>query len=139
MNEAASEVLFQLCSENPRELVRLCADLPARGEEGVLLYLSRQDRMLLSGELTAASGLGIGRVANILRQLEEKGQILRVSDRRDKRRVYVSLTPEGRRQAERLRQAAVARIEGLTAYLGAEDSAPLFRLFSRCLDYYRQE
>ena len=26
MNEAASEVLFQLCSENPRELVRLSAD-----------------------------------------------------------------------------------------------------------------
>lgn len=75
-----------------------------RGEAGVIRTLHLAD---LAGEPTLTptqiaerSHLSTARTANVLRALEEKGWISREHDTADRRRVTVTLTPQGRVRAQ---------------------------------------
>ena len=106
-----------------------------KGEAGVLLCLHQQGDSMLSGELMERMGLTTGRIANILKQMEQKGLIARCHDSGDRRRVYVSLTELGASCAEeRLRQMNEAHVR-ILQNLGEEDAKELVRLMERCLDF----
>ena len=109
--------------------------LMTRGEEGVLLYLYRQDEAVLSGDLTVHLGLTSGRIANILRVLENKRLITRVQGEIDKRQVRVSLTDKGRLEAEESFRRMSGEYREILEYLG-EDAEEATRLFGRLVRYY---
>lgn len=68
----------------------------ARGEASVLLFLSQTEGEVLAGQIARSLELSASRGTNILNSLEKKGLVQRRSDSRDKRKVYISLTQEGR-------------------------------------------
>ena len=136
---AAAGEMTRLQVAHYRAFSRLQAAAPRQGETGVLLCLHMAGRALLAGEIMDRTGLTTGHVANILRQLEAKGLILRLQDREDKRRVRVSLTDAGRAAAETVRKECDAGNARLLGWLGAEDGKTLVRLLRRMLLSAEQE
>ena len=132
-----TEQLVQMHFEHLKELYRLSDAVIAQGEDGVLLCLYHVNRSMLPGEIMARMGLTTGRVANILRRLEEKGLVLRLQDADDRRRVHVSLTDAGAEAAKALHVDFSRRQGALLGYLGEEDAREALRLLGRCLNYYQ--
>ena len=136
-SDRLTELLIQMHVDHLKELYRLGESLVAPGEEGVLLCLYREERSMLPGEIMGRMGLTTGRVANILRRLEEKGLVLRLQDGEDRRKVHVSLTEAGADGAEKLHRDFVAKQQALLDYLGESDARETVRLLGRCLSYYQ--
>ena len=134
-----AEQLGQMNLEHLKELYRLGESLTVQGEEGVLFCLYHARRSMLPGEIMARMGLTTGRVANILRQLEGKGLILRMQDAGDRRRVHVSLTEQGEALANRRYLEFTRRHQALLSYLGDADAREMLRLMQRCLSYFRAQ
>lgn len=116
------------------ELMRIERRITARernsihGEMGVMWALYQAEEPLTPGELAEATRLTSARVANILRALEEKGWVVRRHSSADRRRVEVSLTPEGRRVHDGRRQERDRRLAAFLRELGADDAAQLVRI-----------
>jgi len=96
-----------------------------RGESGVLLFLFHAGRPAYPGELTEKLGLTTGRIANILKVLEQTGMIMRTTDARDRRRVQVELTQEGESAARARHEDAMRCHAALMDQLDAEQARRL--------------
>ena len=132
---ALAKRVSRLHCSHLRQMYMLADTFAVQGEAGVLLCLHQQGDSMLSGELMERMGLTTGRIANILKQMEQKGLIARCHDSGDRRRVYVSLTELGASCAEeRLRQMNEAHVR-ILENLGEEDAKELVRLMERCLDF----
>lgn len=125
--------LMRLQFENPAEIGRLGAMLPARGEDNVVFSLHSSNDALLAGELGERTGLSTGRISNILRQLEGKGIVKRLQDELDHRRVHVSLTEAGRAYAQEMEANAIEAHGALLERLGTNDATELVRILRRCV------
>ena len=131
--------LCRLSLDKMQEIKLLGEQLIQKGEDAVLLCLIRQDQPLLSGQLKELTGLSTGRVANLLKVMEEKGLVARSADWDDKRRVQVVLTAYGREQAEQVCRETAWRNEVLLRKLGNDDAANMLRLLERCLNLMDEE
>lgn len=104
------------------------------GEDGVLLWLFMQDRAAMAGELARALGLTSGRIANILKKLDEKGMITRTMGTEDKRKVYISLTESGRERIENKKRSEIAQYDAVLSKLGDEDAQEYLRITRKILE-----
>lgn len=66
--------------------------------------------------------------SKMLNALEEKGDITRISSKKDRRAVYIALTDKGRNRAEELKSLCEERTNRIFERLGQEKSAQLFEL-----------
>ena len=130
-HQELAERLCRMHVEHMREISRLAQTAIAQGEDAVLISLYDIERPVFAGEFIEKLGLTTGRIANILKKLEEKGLVSRVSDREDRRRVRVSLTEAGRRHAEQKFQAMVRIERALLDQLGPADAEELARIIDR--------
>lgn len=128
---ALAEELLQQLNSHRSELSFLWDKTPVQGEDGVLICLYDQDGPMLSGEIMEQMALTTGRVANILKRLEEKDLVRRSIDSMDRRRVYVSLTDAGFRRGKELHTQSVERLRRLLEYMGERDSQEYVRLLQR--------
>lgn len=121
-----------------------------RGEAAVLFFLAQRsddlppppaapaphgpqepETFLTPGVLAAALGLSSARVANILKSLERKGQVERIHDTVDRRRVLVRLTPAGQTEVRRRGEEMLASTTCLLTALGPEDGRAAVRILGR--------
>ena len=119
------ETLWTMHLENMRVLDQIVEKSRTRGESGVLLYLYHVARPMFPGELTEKLGLTTGRIANILKVLEESDLVVRTPDALDKRRVQVALTSRGEQVAQEQNREAILFHERLLSRL-REDEAQQF-------------
>ena len=133
-----AEQLTQMHFTHLKELSRMGERVIAQGEDGVLLCLYSMRRPMLSGDLVEHMGLTTGRVANILKRLEQKGLILRTQDDEDRRKAHVSLTERGEALAQQKYADILQAYRQLLAHLGEHDSKDLIRILSRCMGFYRE-
>ena len=105
-----------------------------RGEAAVMRLLMRQGKSLTPGEVGRLLGMTSSRVAAVLNGLEKKGLVLREADDRDRRRVQVTLTREGKVFCEHKQRCAVGDLSLLLAQLGEEDAAHFVRLSRRVME-----
>lgn len=105
-----------------------------QGEAAVMRLLMRQGRSLTPGEVSRLLGMTSSRIAAVLNALEKKGLVLRETDARDRRRVQVTLTQEGRVFCEHKQRCAVGDLSALLAKLGEEDAAHFVRLSRRVME-----
>lgn len=101
------------------------------GEMAVLRALELAQGPLTPSQIADKAWVSNARVANILKVLEEKGQITRAHSSEDRRRVLVKITPEGhdalKRKHEQFHEGTIAFLEKL----GEEDARDLARILHR--------
>lgn len=113
----------------------------SRGEMMALRVLEVADaegRPATPGDLSSYLGLSTARIANLLKSLERKGLATRVHDDADRRRVFVSLTDEGRALAHQKSQEMAAMAMAFIEEMGEEDASELIRLLGRTIDYHKR-
>ena len=130
-----TEQLVQMHFLRWKELAYLSGSVFVQGEDALLLFLNHFRRPVLAGELADKLGLTSGRVANILKRLEEKDQIRRMQDGEDRRRVFVSLTETGKALSDEKYQNLVRQHHDLLEFLGEENARELLRLLECCVEY----
>ena len=136
-------------SENlPEELYGVLADLlnrknnievlnSIRGEYGVLNYLCDSDEDGVSaGDLGKALHVVPGRMADILKSLEQKELIVRLRNDPDRRVVKAKVTEKGRQVSLEKRREIRDDYQGLFKILGENDVRELIRLLRIVLSYY---
>ena len=134
----------------PDELYGVLADLlnrknnievlnSIRGEYGVLNYLCDSDEGVSAGELGKALHVVPGRMADILKSLEQKDLIVRLRGESDRRVVKAAVTDKGRQVSMEKRREIHRDYEGLFKILGENDVRELIRLLRIVLSYYPDE
>ena len=134
--DAISEELYTLFAGLGRRREQEVTTASASGEEGLLHYLAYQRDGVTPGFLKDQLGVGSGRMADILRRLEEKQLIIRDEDPKDSRRVIVHITAQGRDQAVWMNQRVLAWYGKLRRYLGEEDSRELIRILRKLGEFH---
>lgn len=133
--EYLGEELYKLLAELlNRKLNRTVLD-SIRGEYGVLRYLVYEQDKVSAGILTSQLHVVPGRMTDILKSLEQKGLIERQRDEEDRRRVYVCVTAQGKKQAKKMRGYIKKEYQGMFRLLGQEDTKELIRLLKIVLAY----
>lgn len=110
----------------------------SRGELMTLRNLELAERngeAVTPGDISQSAGLSTARVANVLNSLEKKGLVARVHDVQDRRRVFVTLTDDGRVLINRKSAEILADAEDVLKSLGEKDAHEFLRLLRRMVDY----
>jgi DNA-binding MarR family transcriptional regulator len=107
-----------------------------RGEYGVLNCLCDLEDGASAGELCKRLHVVPGRMADILKRLEQKELIYRIRMEDDRRVVKVHITDKGRQVSREKREEISREYEGLFDLLGEDDVRELIRLLRLLLSYY---
>lgn len=107
----------------------------AVGQDRILIYLYKENDHILVGDLTNELQMSTGRIANILKELERKGCILRIQQREDKRKYEVCLTKSGKNYSRELYADMVANHRALMEQLGETDGEQLLKLSEKVLQF----
>ena len=135
MNEdTLAQELSQLLVDKTREMLRLSELLSSSGENGVMLWLNQQRGRVYAVDISAHLGLTQGRVANIVKKLEQRGYIARAHNSEDQRLRVITLTEAGQTQAEALWREMNQKHLALIRTLGEEDGENMVALFKRIAD-----
>ena len=102
-----------------------------KGEAFMLLYLLQKGEGATPGELGRALKSSTARVAAALNSLERKGQVTRTTDAKDRRKVLVELTEEGKRKAEECKRVPEHMVTRLMEQLGEEDAKNMLHILKR--------
>jgi len=98
------------------------------GEVFALRFIALNGDDVLPGEISGEMGVSSARIAAALNSLESKGLITRRIDPRDRRKILVGITPEGKALAQQQQQAVVAGTSKLLALLGEQDAQEYVRI-----------
>lgn len=105
----------------------------AQGECFVLRCLLRATTPLMPSDLSAMTQSSTARIAVVLNTLEKKGYITRAIDQTDRRRVLVTITPEGAAYIRGIREQLRGRMCQLLEELGEADAEEYLRITERIL------
>lgn len=84
-----------------------------------LLYTAKESR-LSAGEISEAMCVSTARVAVLLKKMENKGLIIKESDRTDARVTIVRLSEEGKKTAKQMRENMLKHISDVIDKIGME-------------------
>lgn len=112
----------QIHIDHAKQLTQIANALSSSGESGVLLWLNQQEEDVFATDIIDHFGLTPGRVANIMKKLEDKGYVFRQHPNDDLRRSYIRLTETGRDFAEKLYQQMSENNENIINAYGEEQT-----------------
>lgn len=92
-----------------------------RGEIGVLSYLAFDKNEVSAGELSDNLNVTTARIASILNSLESKEYISRSENIKDKRKILVRITKQGKELAIKAKQEIIDKIIKIIQEVGYEE------------------
>ncbi|MDR0298075.1 MAG: transcriptional regulator [Streptococcaceae bacterium] len=114
----------------------------SRGEFPVLKYLAcHENEKVTPSDIASDNEISSARVAALLSVLEEKTLIIREIDKKDRRKIIVKLTENGRRHLRRLKTEMEEKIVKVLESMGETDTQEFlrtFKLFIRTLKEVNQ-
>ncbi len=126
-----AEELFEYLRFKPKRLIENQITEATRGEIEILTYLQDSKKEVTSGELSTGLKKTTARIANTLNTLEKKGFIIRIQDKKDRRKILVQITPEGIRYEEGRRREALKNLTCLLEAMGEHDAKEHLRLVKK--------
>ncbi len=105
-----------------------------KGEFAVLDFLYKSHGKAYPKELSWNMNVSSARIAAILKSLEAKGLIIRMSDAEDARQIVVALTENGSSVFLKKQDALISSATSLLEKLGEEDTLALLRIQKKILD-----
>jgi len=128
-----AEKLSQMHIDDAKLLTQIANALSANGEMGVLLWLNQQEEDIYAIDIIEHFGLTPGRVANILKKLEQRQLIGRQQDVEDQRKFRIFLTEKGISRANALYEQMNDSHTRILAALGHEDALEGMRILQRII------
>ena len=107
----------------------------AKGEGFVLTHLAFKGPSQPS-EIAAHMGVSTAHIAKMLGDLEEKGLIERTMDRRDRRKIIVTLTDSGESFFQEALDEGIAHTALMLKDLGEADAQSLVRILERIVQLH---
>ena len=104
----------------------------------VLQYLYNRKEDVLPSEISNEMSISTARIAAALGNLESKGLITRQIDKNDRRRILVSLTPEGEEIARNKQQEVLNNITKMLQSLGEQDAKEYVRITGRISEMHHK-
>lgn len=104
-----------------------------KGEVALMIYIYSNENVT-PGELINVLNVGSGRIANALKNLEKKGNIIRVKDKFDKRKTFIYLTNKGKEIVSINLKKSKENIISIYKLLGDEDALNLIRIMRKLVD-----
>ncbi|MCL2697048.1 MAG: MarR family winged helix-turn-helix transcriptional regulator [Oscillospiraceae bacterium] len=101
------------------------------GEAFGLQYIAMNGGSVLPGDISSEMNVSSARVAAALNSLENKGLITRSTDKNDRRKVIVEITPQGRDIAEKHWNNITYGASKFLSLLGENDAAEFVRIMGR--------
>lgn len=95
---------------------------------------SRSDKNVSVSDIHSSLYVTKPAVSQMLGSLEKKGYIRRETDKGDRRRIAVTLTPEGRRIQKQTQEYVDRRLETVISRFGEDNTRELVRLFTLLAD-----
>lgn len=111
----------------------------AKGELFILNYLCKRGETAMPSEISLGLGSSTSRIANALGVLEKKGRITREIDKRDRRKIIVSITQTGKEVVQNEREQLVNREAHIFEMMGDAEAKEFVRLHKRYLELAEQE
>ena len=102
-----------------------------------MLHTINEGKRVMPSHLARKMDLTMPAITHQLKALEKHGYVARETSRIDRRRVYVSVSEEGRRLLERLKERRRELMHGFIEYLGEEDTMKLLLLISKAAEYFK--
>jgi DNA-binding MarR family transcriptional regulator len=78
-------------------------------------------------------------VTQHITSLEAKGFVLREMDKSDRRKIQITLTPEGMSCLKDAKQSMLKTFDGLADYLGGDETEQFIKLLTNSTDYFREQ
>lgn len=103
-----------------------------------LLHNKAKDSKILLYELRKEIQLAPSTITPIITSLEEKGLIERNIDKEDRRNIYLSVTPKGRKSMGTAHKNMKKGIQDYIQYIGKEDTIRLIELMSKTVDFFKE-
>lgn len=125
--------ISQMHIDYAKLLTQIADALSINGEIGVLLWLNQQKEDTYAVDIIEHFGLTPGRVANILKKLEQRQLIDRQEDVEDQRKSRIFLTKKGIARANELYQQMNACHAQIIEALGQEDALEGVRILKRII------
>ena len=125
--------LTQLRISHPQQFTQLANFLLSSGEAWVLLWIKAQDKDVFAIDITEHFGLTPGRVANIIKKLEERGYIERLPFVWDLRKSRICLTEAGLSHTEKLLNKLTESHTRFIESLDEQDSFQTIQILQKIL------
>lgn len=106
-------------------------DESLQGEIFAINYIAIHGDDVLPGEISNDMDVSSARVAQTLNNLEKKGLITRRIDPNDRRKILVTLTPEGKTFSEMHRKHILETVVKMLEMLGEDDAREFVRIMAR--------
>lgn len=129
--EQIAEEFNQIQITHVKAFSRLADMFTLNGETGVLIWLNQQQREVFAIDIIDHFGLTAGRVANIVKKLEQKGYLTREHNITDLRKSLIRLTKSGMDYADEQYAQMNENHISIVETLGEEDAETLLRLLKR--------
>ena len=108
----------------------------SKGEFMTLMNIWEHGGAVTGSELAEKGEISTARITAIIGSLEKKGYVVRETDVGDRRRIYIQLTENGKKQANDLYQEALENTIDFMKYLGEEDTRNLLRIVEKSKEYF---
>lgn len=125
--------LSQMHIDYAKLLTQIADSMSINGEMGVLLWLKQQKKATYATDISEHFGLTPGRVANILKKLEQRELIARREDDGDQRKFRIYLTKKGISRANELYNEMNKGHSRVLAALGQTDASEGLRILKRII------
>ncbi len=137
----------QLAEEIIQAMIQMLKTGPKRqdvrrfshGELQTMNFLMDQETPQLPGQISAGLEMSSARVAAVLNRLEEKGWVERQIHPKDRRKIWVRLTGQGRTELEDSRREVHEYIGGVLRILGERDAREYLRITKRMTAILKQQ
>ena len=128
-DKMADELLTLAAKHRANDLNRHIND--AIHGEHMILGLVYHSEGIAPGELAVKMNASTAYIAKLLRNMEEKGLLIRTTDPSDRRRTLITLTEKGRKKSEQDISFIHNRIKEMHEYLGEEDAENFIRILRK--------
>ncbi len=119
-------------TKNWRNLTKLIDD-GYKGIFVILRILQESECDVTAGELAKKMNVSTARIARALNTLEEKGYIMRLSEKTDARKVVIRLTKQGELALNERKKSISATLEPMFENLTEEETDVFFSLLNKIL------
>lgn len=105
--------------------------LNIRGESAVLAFLCFNKNEVTPGILSSELGVTTSRIAASLNSLENKGHIKRDISLKDRRKIIITLTDKGEKEAHKIKEFHINSIAFILTQFNNEDIKEIMRLTNK--------